>query len=171
MHGEEPCYTLGMATTSELKLSVRLFLKAYRWRTNSPIPWTPLKKPLSDCRVAVVSSAGFVPIGSKKFDEEIRGGDSSFRIVPSNTLPTDLADSHRSESFDHTAMEADPDLAFPLTRIRELCEEGFLGEVAPRHLSYMGSITATGPLIRDSAPAGAAQLVLDEVDLVLLVPV
>lgn len=160
-----------MATTSELKLSVRLFLKAYRWRRNDPIPWVPLRKTLSECRVAVVSSAGFVPKGEVKFDESVRGGDSSFRVVPAETLPSELADSHRSESFDHTAMEADPDLAFPLTRIRELCDEGVIGEVAPRHLSYMGSITATGPLIRNSAPAGAAQLVKDKVDLVLLVPV
>jgi len=68
-------------------------------------------------------------------------------------------------------MEADPDLAFPLTRIRELADEGFLGEVAPRHLSYMGSITAPEHLMRESAPAGAAVLIEDQVDLALLVPV
>ncbi|MFT4709697.1 MAG: D-proline reductase (dithiol) PrdB [Bacteroidia bacterium] len=160
-----------MATTKELKMTVRLFLKAYRWRENNPIPWTPLTKPLSECRVALVSSAGFVPPGQAKFDESVRGGDSSFRIVPKDTKPGDLADSHRSESFDHTAMEADPDLAFPLTRIMELEAEGFIGQVAPRHLSYMGSITAPGNLMRESAPAGAAILVEDQVDLVLLVPV
>jgi D-proline reductase (dithiol) PrdB len=160
-----------MATTSELKMTVRLFLKAYRWRENKPIPWVALEKPLTECRVAVVSSAGFVPIGDQKFDESVRGGDSSFRIVPRETKPSELADSHRSESFDHSAMEADPDLAFPLTRIEELAAEGFIGESAPRHLSYMGSITAPGNLMRESAPAGAAVLVEDQVDLVLLVPV
>lgn len=160
-----------MATTKELKMTVRLFLKAYHWRENSPIPWTPLAKPLADCRVALVSSAGFVPPGQAKFDESVRGGDSTFRVVPRNTEPGELSDSHRSESFDHTAMEADPDLAFPLTRIRELADEGFLGEVAPRHLSYMGSITAPEHLMRESAPAGAAVLIEDQVDLALLVPV
>ena len=160
-----------MATTKELKMTVRLFLKAYRWRENNPIPWTPLAKPLAECRVGLVSSAGFVPPGQAKFDETGRGGDSTFRVVSRDTEPGDLADSHRSESFDHTAMEADPDLAFPLTRIRELADEGFLGEVAPRHLSFMGSITSPGHLMRESAPAAAAVLVEDQVDLALLVPV
>ena len=166
-----PARLENMATTKELKLTVRLFLKAYRWRENNPIPWAPLTKPLSECRVALVSSAGFVPRGQDIFDESVRGGDSTFRIVPRDTKPEDLSDSHRSDSFDHTAMEADPDLAFPLTRITELQAEGFIGEVAPRHLSFMGSITAPGHLIRESAPAGAVTLVADQVDLVLLVPV
>lgn len=34
-----------------------------------------------------------------------------------------------------------------------------IGEVAPRHLSFMGSITAPGRLIRDTAPDAVARLV------------
>ena len=63
-------------------------------------------------------------------------------------------------------MRADPNLAFPLDRLREL---GL--PLAPRHLSFMGSITATRSLIAESAPEAAQLLVHDGVDVALLVPV
>jgi hypothetical protein len=88
--------------------------------------------------------------GDDKFDESVRGGDSSFRVVPKDIRVGDLADSHRSESLDHSAMEAAPNLAFPLSRIQELADEGFIGEVAPRHISNIGSITAPGSPVRAS---------------------
>jgi len=160
-----------MATTSELSLSVRLFLKTYRFRTNDPVPFVALDKPLSECKVGLISSAGFVPPGIEPFDESVRGGDSSWRAVPADTDPAELADCHRSESFDHSAMEKDPDLAFPLTRIQELVAEGFIGSTTKNFVSIMGSITATGPLIKKTAPE-VGQFFKDEgADLVLLVPV
>ena len=160
-----------MATTSELSLSVRLFLKTYRLRSNDPVPFVPLSKPLRECKVGLVSSAGFVPPGVAPFDESVRGGDSTWRVVPADTAPTALTDCHRSESFDHSAMEQDPDLAFPLTRLRELVEKGFLGSSTANHVSIMGSITATGDLIKNTGPEVAAYFQEQGADLVLLVPV
>jgi len=46
-----------------------------------------------------------------------------------------------------------------------------IGEVAPRHFSFMGSLTAPGRLIKQTAPAAADLLVEDQVDIALLVPV
>jgi hypothetical protein len=43
--------------------------------------------------------------------------------------------------------------------------------LAPRHLSFMGSITAPGRLVAESAPEAAQLLVDDGVDVALLVPV
>jgi len=82
-----------------------------------------------------------------------------------------LVDTHRSESFDHEGMHRDPNLAFPLDRLRELAEHGRIGSVNRRHLSFMGSITAPGRLVRDTAPEAARRLVADGVDAALLVPV
>ena len=84
---------------------------------------------------------------------------------------TDLIDDHRSESFDHYGMRRDPNVAFPLDRLRELAARGRIGSVAPHHLSYMGSITAPGRLIRETAVKGARILGRDQVDAALLVPV
>jgi D-proline reductase (dithiol) PrdB len=156
---------------SEFSLPVRLFLRAYPWRRIDPVPWTPLARPLGDCRVALVSSAGFVAPGQAPFDERVRGGDPSFREIPGEQDVRALVDTHRSESFDHAGLRADPNLAFPLDRLRELAAAGRIGSVAPRHLSFMGSITAPGRLARDTAPVAARKLREDGVDAALLVPV
>jgi D-proline reductase (dithiol) PrdB len=160
-----------MGDLNEFSLAVRLFLKAYPWRRIEPMPWAPLRKPLNECRIALVSSAGFVLPDQDGFDESVRGGDVTFRKIPSDTPVHELRDTHRSESFDHAGLEQDPNLAFPIDRIRELAEAGRIGSVNRRHLSFMGSITAPGRLVKQTAPEAAGWLVEDQVDLALLVPV
>jgi D-proline reductase (dithiol) PrdB len=160
-----------MGDLNEFTLPVRLFLKAYPWRRIDPVPWMPLKKPLAQCRLALVSSAGFVLPGQQPFDDTMRGGDPSFREIPADADPTQFIDCHRSETFDHTAMRQDPNLAFPIDRVRELVQRSRIGSVNRRHLSFMGSITAPGRLIKQTAPEAVRWLVQDAVDVALLVPV
>jgi D-proline reductase (dithiol) PrdB len=160
-----------VGSTDEFSLAVRLFLKGYRWRRIEPVPWTPLGKPLSQCRLALVSSAAFVAPGQPPFDDSVRGGDVSFRDIPSAVDVHDLVDTHRSQSFDHTGLRQDPNLAFPLDRVRELVQRGRIGSINHRHLSFMGSITAPGRLVRDTAPEMARRLRTDHVEIALLVPV
>jgi D-proline reductase (dithiol) PrdB len=155
----------------EFSPGLRLFLKAYPWRRIDPVPWTPLRKPLSECRLALVSSAALIPPGEEPFDASIRGGDPSFREIPSNCDPAGLLDTHRSKSFDHSALLRDPNVAFPIDRVRELAQSGRIGSPSRRHLSFMGSITAPGRLVKRTAPGAADWLVADEVDVALLVPV
>jgi D-proline reductase (dithiol) PrdB len=155
----------------EFSLRHRLFLRSYPWRRIAPVPWTPLAKPLDRCRLALVSSAGFVLPGQQRFDAERRGGDPSFREIPADVPASALVDAHRSQTFDHSAMCRDPNLAFPIDRVRELADRGRIGSVNRRHLSFMGSLTATGRLTRTTAPAAVGPLVEDEVDVALLVPV
>lgn len=160
-----------MATVSELPLSLRLFLKTYPWRRIDPVPWSPLRRPLAEARVALVSTAGLVLPGQEPFDNDIRGGDWSYREIPADADSTTFIDVHRSKSYDHSGVHADANLAFPIDRIRELAEEGAIGEVNHRHFSLMGSITAPGRLTARSAPAVADALSADGVDAVLLVPI
>ena len=160
-----------MGDLSEFSLPIRLFLQAYPWRRIDPVPWTPLRQPLAQCRLALLSSAGLVAPGQTPFDETVRGGDPSFREIPVDTALSTLSDTHRSESFDHTGIHQDPNLAFPLDRLRELTARGRLGALNHRHLSFMGSITAPGRLVRDTAPPAVRTLVADQVDVALLVPV
>jgi D-proline reductase (dithiol) PrdB len=160
-----------MGTISEFSMPVRLFLKAYPWRRIDPVPWAPLTKPLAECRLALVSSAGFVLPGQPPFDDSVRGGDTSFRQIPGDAAVSELIDTHRSESFDHAGLEKDQNLGFPLDRLRELVQQQRLGSLNRRHLSFMGSITAPGRLIKQSAPEAAEWLVEDQVDAALLVPV
>jgi D-proline reductase (dithiol) PrdB len=160
-----------MGDLSEFSLSTRLFLKTYPWRRIDPVPWTRLAKPLARCRVALVSTAGFVAPSDQPFDKTVRGGDPSYRVIPDETPVSALRDFHRSESFDHRGIEADPNLAFPLDRLRELVSRGRIGSANRRHLSFMGSITATGRFQRQILPEAARILEEDAVDAALLIPV
>jgi D-proline reductase (dithiol) PrdB len=156
---------------NEFSVKYRLFLKTYQWRRVSPTPWTVLSKPLIECNVALVSSAGFVTADQKPFDDSIRGGDASFREMPSDVDVSKMVESHRSEIFDHSGIRQDPNLAFPIHRLKELQDTGRIGRVNVRHLSLMGSITAPGRLIKRTAPQAVKIFVDDRVDVVILVPV
>ena len=160
-----------MGDLSEFPLKYKLFLKAYPWRRSDPVPWAPLKKPLKESRAALISSAGLVGPGQEPFDDSIRGGDFSFRELPADTDVSTLTDTHRSDLYDHAGLQQDPNLAFPLDRLRELVGSRRIGSLNRRHLSFMGSITAPGRLIKKTAPPAARKMVEDGVDIALLVPV
>ena len=64
----------------------------------------------------------------------------------------------------------DRNLVFPLDRFRELAAQGTIGTLNHRHFSFMGSISAPGRLISETAAAVAALLRQDEVDAAFLVP-
>ena len=133
--------------------------------------WTPLRKPLSKSRMALVTSAGFSIAGQAPFNGSVKRKDPSFRDIPSDVDVRTLVENHRSELFDHAGIARDLNLAFPVERVREMAERGRIGSVAPRYLSFMGSITAPGRLALESAPRAAQLLVEDSVDVALLVPV
>ncbi len=157
--------------TKSSSLALRAFLKTYPWRRIEPLHEARLTKPLSECRVAVVSSAGFVSPGDEPFDHTVKGGDFSHRMIPASTLVQSLEAHHRSDSFDRTGIESDRNLGLPLDRIHELVDEGFIGSSAPHHVSLMGSIVAPGRLQQRTAPQIAERMVDDEVDIALMVPV
>ena len=160
-----------MAQLSDLKLAYRLFMEAYPYRRVDWRPGTRLDKPLSEARIAVVTTAGYHLPGQAPFDHSIRGGDCSFRVIPQDTDPRSLLMGHKSDAFDASGIQADANLALPLERLRELAAAGVIGEVAPDHFSFMGSITAPGALMRETAPAAAELLRSAKVDGVLLTPV
>ncbi|HEY3569202.1 MAG TPA: hypothetical protein VGP73_14825 [Thermoanaerobaculia bacterium] len=66
-----------MATMNDFSLPVRLFLKGYRWRRIDPVPWTPLRRPLAESRLALVSSAGFILPGQEPFKTSLAGDGAS----------------------------------------------------------------------------------------------
>ncbi len=160
-----------MATLSELSARDRRFVEGYAWRRIHPTPWHVLDTPLSESRVALISSAGMVAPDQEPFSRSVSGGDVSFRILPADTDLTTLRLTHKSRAFSRDGIHADPNLALPLDRLRELAAAGTIGSVSPRHLSFMGSVTAPGRLVAKTAPAAVDVLEEDGVDIALLVPV
>lgn len=167
-----------MAQIEDLTLVERLFLKRYPFgrfapRLGDPIAQavTPLRKPLRDCTVALVTTAGLSLPEQAPFDVGNKKGDTSFRELPAHISPQLLEMHQRSGAFDHTGVLRDRNLAFPLDRLRELQEREEIGAIAPHHYSFMGSIVAPAQLIKKNASEVARLLKADAVDVVLLTPV
>ena len=160
-----------MAKITDLKFAYQLFMKAYPYRRVDWHPGARLAKPLSDARVAVVTTAAFFKRDQPPFHMVIRGGDYSYRVIPADTDLSTLEIAHRSDAFDIRGITSDKNLALPLDRLKSLAEQGVIGSVAPRHFSFMGSIAAPGRLIAQTAPEVALILLEDRVDAVLLTPV
>jgi D-proline reductase (dithiol) PrdB len=161
-----------VATYDDLSLHVRLFMKGYpfsRYATNE-VPCARLKAPMKNSRIALVTTAGLRAPAQPDFDHSIKLGDTSFREIP-NTIETGrLVESHRSKAFDHSGIRADPNLAFPLDRFRELESMQVIGGLNRRHFSFMGSIIAPRKVIEVMAPQVARALREDQVDAVFLTP-
>lgn len=145
----------------------QFFMKLYRGRRYKASPHTPLRVPLDECRVALITTAGFYLDGQKRFGN----GDCSYREIPNSIQTQAFINGHKSAAYDERGLETDPNLAFPLDRFRELETEGKIGALNRRHFSFMGSITKPHTLITQTAPEVAQMLRADDVDVVFLTPV
>jgi D-proline reductase (dithiol) PrdB len=159
-----------VASLSDLALGDRLFMAAYRYRTVDPIPFARPRRPLAAARVALVTTGGLYAPGQDPFDVGRKGGDVSFRVIPRDTDVATLGIAHKSDAFDQAGLRADRNLGFPLERLREMEAAGAIGSLAPRALSFMGSISAPGRLVKETAPEAASLLEADGADVALLVP-
>jgi D-proline reductase (dithiol) PrdB len=127
-------------------------------------PWVP-GPPLSQRRVAIISTAGLQRRGDRPFE----GMAGDYRVIPGEIKATDLVMSHVSTNFDRTGFQTDWNVVFPLDRLQELTREGVVGSVAAYHYSFMG---ATDPQEMETAARNLAFLLNgDRVDGALLLPV
>ncbi len=124
-----------------------------------------LEKPLSECRLALVTTGGVHLPDQPRFDIDDFSGDCSYREIPAGA--TDLTWTHAYHRPDEAT---DLDSVLPLWTARELAGEGVIGALNPRHFSFMGAIHDVGPLVGETAPEVAGKLADDGVDAVLLTP-
>lgn len=139
------------------------------------IPWAPVRKPLSESKVALLSTAGLSMKGDPPFDMDYERanptrGDSSWRKLAGHATADDLVANHLH--IDTGYIARDLDVALPTRRLQELVDAGEVGAVADHHYSIMGfQGNDSSQLENVSAPEIAADLKSQEVDLVLLAPV
>ena len=127
-------------------------------------PWIN-PKPLNECCVALISTAGL----HRREDPSFAPGAGGYRIIPDDYDMNNLVMGHVSTNFDRSGYYQDINTSFPIDRLRKLAEEGAIGSVANRHFSFMGATppTVMEPVARDLASV----LKGDNVDAVVLVPV
>jgi D-proline reductase (dithiol) PrdB len=157
-----------------LDFATRQVMKAWAARHEpGVIPFTPLSKPLRECTVALVSTAGIARNDDRPFDQERERqdpwwGDPSFRVIPLGTTESDVRLYHMH--IDPRFGQADLDVVLPMRRLAELAGEHIVGRPAPRHYSPMGYILDPTVLVGETAPAIADLMRADAVDAVALVP-
>lgn len=123
-------------------------------------------KPLSESTVAIVSTAGL----HRRDDVPFTVGALDYRIVPGDVDWGDVVLSHISTNFDRSAFQEDPNVVFPLDRLREMEAAGEIGAVASLHYSFMGAMPNPA-LFEDTGSEVGRMLAADGVDVALLVPV
>jgi hypothetical protein len=106
----------------------------YRWAHYSEVPFQPLKKPLSECRVALITTAA--PYQPGKGDQgpgaPYNAAAKFYRVYSGDTaIDHDLRISHVAIDRAHTTAE-DGNTWFPLPQLRRCAAAGLIGEVAPR---------------------------------------
>lgn len=155
---------------SRFSLLTKRWVARQRLEDCGPPPWTPLAKPLSRCRVALVTTAGVHRRDDVPFDMADRDGDATYRLIPHEAAPETLCITH--DYYDHRDADKDLNIVLPRDRLQELAQEHVIGEVAPFHYSFMGHIDGRHlqRLLTDTAPAVAQQLAREEVDAAVLTP-
>jgi D-proline reductase (dithiol) PrdB len=121
--------------------------------------------PLSERRVAIVSSAALIRRGDKPF----AFGSGEYRAVPSAWSNNEILISHVSINFDRAGFQRDVNVVYPIDRLRELAAGGVIGGVADTHYAVMGSTDPAAMV--DSADGIAAALLAEGCNAVVLAPV
>ncbi len=92
---------------------------------------------LAHSRLVLISTAGgYLHDSQTPFDAENDLGDYTIRLFPSSTPLEALSFAHTH--YDHTAVDADPQVLVPLRHLEDLVREGVIGEIASMVVSYMG---------------------------------
>ena len=148
----------------------RRMLEFFPCMESDGVPWSPLRKPLSECTVAIVTTAGLHLRQDKPFNRDHPGGESTYRVLPVDSDNTDIVQSHFSIGFDRTAIYRDINITYPTDRLRELAARGVIGRLAPNNYSFMGALRDCTAIAQQTGPEVAQRLRSESVDLVLLTP-
>ena len=162
--------TLAVQAFKHLPWLASRWAKRHRFVEGRDIPWTPLRQPVAESVIALVTTAGVHLKSQEPFDMEDPDGDPSFRRIPTDTPRADLTITHKY--YDHSAADRDINVVLPLDRMRELLTEKRIGGIASVAHGFMGHID--GPhlktLMEKTAPEVARHLIKDRVDAVVITP-
>jgi D-proline reductase (dithiol) PrdB len=143
----------------------------YRWAHYVDAPFQPLRKPLAQSRLTIITTAA--PFDPAKGDQgpgaKYNGGAKFYAVYDGDTSKThDLRISHIAYDRVHTSAE-DSGTWFPLPQLLRLTSEQRIGEVAPR---FYGAPTNRSHrvTIETDAPEILARCQADRVDAAVLVP-
>jgi D-proline reductase (dithiol) PrdB len=159
-----------MARTRDYYLAIG-YDTPYRWAHYVDAPFQPLRKPLAQSRIAIVTTAApFDPArGDQGAGAKYNGGAKFYQVYAGDTSKThDLRISHIAYDRVHTTAD-DSGTWFPLPALKQLAATGRIGELAPR---FFGAPTNRSHRVtlETDAPEILARCRADGVDTAILVP-
>jgi D-proline reductase (dithiol) PrdB len=141
----------------------------YRWvrhdPDSEPPPWTPLRGPLSELRIALIASGGVYRADQEPFHFR---DDTSHREIPFDSEPSALRVAHFG--YDTRDASRDPGCVLPLRALRELADQGVIGGLVDPALSFMGGIYSARRVRQELAPRLRDFVLRERADLAYLVP-
>ena len=129
--------------------------------TPKPV-FTELKKPLSECKVAFITAGGIHKKDQTPFNTS---GDFSYRTIPFDTPSDQLMVTHGG--FDNSDINKDVNAMFPIDRLHELVDAGFIGSLADETYTFMGGGGNVEKFREETGPEIARKLKEQGVDIVL----
>lgn len=142
------------AVLETIRRSIRSAQDAeFEWLRTEFVPWAHVQVPVARARVALVTTGG-VYLGNdfhEPFDSGEPWGDPGFREFPWVVEAEDLKVAH--PYYDDRFAIRDPNVVFPVGRLRELVNMGVVGGSAPFHYSVMGHLPRPARFLAESLPA------------------
>lgn len=120
------------------------------------VPFTPFDGDLDKATVALVSAAGVHQKDQQAFNISDELGDLTYRVMDENVRSDELMVTHHH--YNHKDADKDINVVFPLDPLRELVEEGFIGEIARKHIGFMGYTMRLKPMYDETAPQIAKEI-------------
>lgn len=133
---------------------------------NDYVPWTPLKKPVRQSTVALVTMGGLHLPNQKPFEDVDNHGDTTFRELPRALRTGGYLVAHTH--YDHKWVMEDVNCLLPLDIFTELEMHGVIRKLAETHYAFMGSVPNPLRLIADTAPEMAKQMRNRSIDVCVL---
>ena len=100
----------------------------YHWIKNISVLWTPFKKQLSSCRVALVAGGG-ISLKSQKPYEPMSFHDISYREIPGHARSEDMV--VNTAYIKHEDTDKDLNNLFPIDILQQMASVGYIREVSP----------------------------------------
>jgi hypothetical protein len=139
------------------------YTQPYTWARHTAVPFAPLKKPLAQCRIGLVTTASNMDLGS-----EVKGvmAGRAVYAAPSDPAPARLYTEHLFWDKDATHTN-DVESFLPLKCLNELAAAGRIGSVSPRFYGAPTDYSQGRTRLKD-APKILEWMQEDGVDAVLL---
>jgi D-proline reductase (dithiol) PrdB len=153
--------------------SIAAYYRGMSVPREEPVPWTPLAKPLAECRFSLITTAALhvkslePPFDTEREKREPMWGDPTYRRIPPDTRQEDIGACLLH--LNNRDLLEDMNIVLPVHRFRELEDEGVIGSLGACY-SFMGYQPDNSQWRERYAPEVAGLLKEDAVDAALITP-